>query len=737
MKNVKKYAVLLGILTTFFLNAVDVRNLFVIAHEIEELLAPDDVLYYDFFLALVEQSFPILVSKNMWTDFCLRRKIFKRKLDSSDLVARWLIDSAYDELQNELVRSFNEYGSFVSSEEMKAFLLSALRKKWNEIADEKKSEIKKLMLSAPAWITDLEVLKKYYILLEASFDAYLVPFSADDWTVYSYKDSWFLLIPQQYKNFVTQKANDNELSQDQHLGFTLDNLKKIDIQDSYTIDVPGSSSSVSLADALSNIIVSYDDLSSDVYPYAWNIIVTGHGMLNVKSADIRYLNQIIDEIGDILADIYEKIGYVSLEKVEEVMDAYIKKEKEEKRFERSQTLKGQLRVVRQMQSKLKEIMDSMHITIAGMSLENFHRFLLFLKNSVKMHTLLYTTCYTGSYNKLLPYLSWATFDRQERFPFTIISSGMADTQWSSLNKGIKFFNFISSQTKDVFPLYTVGADNVLFDANNIPYLVPMVSDMKTKKTFDLLSYEKTTMGRVVNTFFGQFVKSNISGEKKEINIAAVRYPNAIEFSSLPIGRYNVGKSYKITKTILHTKVVKGILSVPPVHDLIFDTYYMPVALSFKGPLPFCATSRIKITSKTMDALTLYIETVRTDHEPNIDDILSLLGTRKNEKDGAPKVILVDTWTVKDSLVMENVILFKKASFESPDVLYGYIGLYNDGIVRRRRYMHDNKIITDEIESNGVKNYLFRYDIALKEVTQSAEEDGLFPVSTEETKKIVE
>lgn len=49
MKNVKKYAVLLGILTTFFLNAVDVRNLFVIAHEIEELLAPDDVLYYDFF----------------------------------------------------------------------------------------------------------------------------------------------------------------------------------------------------------------------------------------------------------------------------------------------------------------------------------------------------------------------------------------------------------------------------------------------------------------------------------------------------------------------------------------------------------------------------------------------------------------------------------------------------------------------------------------------------------------
>jgi hypothetical protein len=697
-----------------------VRNLF-IAADPDKSIPDGDTMSTLLLTVFKERSYPLVISRSLWADFCDRRRAFRKKVGEYDSMVSWLMHDVYNPLQ-ELVqeRYARDRRLQNNPERMKKYLAEKVRDQWKSMKVSKIEQasmmIRKLYFAASG--DQKTERNNYYKYLEACFDAYTVPFDGNTWEVYSYKNEWFLLIPRQYQYRIAGQGN--SLSR-QDLGFKVDDLDRVTILDPYNIIVEASRGSVPLDEALAHMLLGYDDVFN-TYSYLWDIIMIGHGMLNIKTEGVDTLSGIARSLKEDFDAIHKEVGYVSLEKVEETALKMAKASGESStaKEKKLQDLKRRVEKIKLAQTALGSAIKKTESNVAGMSLEKFRNFLLFLKNNIQTRTLLYLTCYSGSYNLMLPYLSGLTSSEQERFPFTIIASGLSDIAFAMLDSGLFLLNSFS-RDGSIVPRQNINVSNILLDAEKRPYFLPKAFGLEVQKTFDLLAHKEGAISEVVNTFFEQIAITS-EQQVKNINIAAVRYANATEFSSVAIGKQNVGKSYKITKIILSTKPVDGILSIPrTVRDVVFDTYYVPVTLLFEGAIPFCATTVIKNTSAIMSAATLYIDYVATDHAFNEDDFLSLMGIRKEEQFCVPKAVIIDNWMAQDDITMEKVIMYKDTLFNTPEASTGYVGLSSDGNVYNVQYTSDET----ETVTLDKDTYLDIYRRCKEEVVKSAQNDGLF------------
>ena len=243
-----KYFILFVVLTTLLkLNAVEDKVLSCII-----LLNREDIDNVgntsSFYLmsklqsALAEQSTPILVHTTLWNAFIERRISLEqnaKRLHTKE--SKLLI--LYDKIKERFIywsNYYNETSDDISQN--KTLVVQQI----NEEFYDGKDRIE---------VSDVD----YQLLLN-----FLTPFVPEDWSVYK-KSGFHLLIPKQY--FALHNS----------AGFKLEALEEISFSQDVVSNYFDSQDAHPLSTVLSDFFLTYTDLPNHTMPYAWNIVISGHG----------------------------------------------------------------------------------------------------------------------------------------------------------------------------------------------------------------------------------------------------------------------------------------------------------------------------------------------------------------------------------------------------------------------------------------------------------------------------
>lgn len=119
--------------------------------------------------------------------------------------------------------------------------------------------------------------------ISAALSSYLTTFNKDDWEAYTNNKSFYLLVPKKYVNELEQKEKSqpkqkNLTQKELLLGLKVDHLVKInDLEDPSLCYFDALNMNNHLPQHLSDFFVTNKEWDSKAMPYAWNIILSGHG----------------------------------------------------------------------------------------------------------------------------------------------------------------------------------------------------------------------------------------------------------------------------------------------------------------------------------------------------------------------------------------------------------------------------------------------------------------------------
>lgn len=215
--------------------------------------------------AIAEQTTPILLNISLWNSFIERRTNFEQKLQETDSPHQKTY-ALYSGI-NEKIEYWSKHYNALSKDacQNKKLVVQNINK---EFYNDKHN------------VTD----ENFQLLLN-----FYTEFNPLDWDIYKNKDGFYLFIPKKYN------------AQGSLAGFKTDSLEKV----LYPEDSPSiyfdSRNHMSIVNALPDFFLTYDDLPDAKMPYAWNIILAGHGGSKYKETNC---NQTISWIGKpIIADL--------------------------------------------------------------------------------------------------------------------------------------------------------------------------------------------------------------------------------------------------------------------------------------------------------------------------------------------------------------------------------------------------------------------------------------------------
>lgn len=191
--------------------------------------------------AIAEQSTPLLMSTSLWNTFIERRIRFEQSLQQKNnpLYRIHKLYQAINKKMEELSHQHNE--------------LSA------DIAHNKKLIIQSIN-------TQFYNHKKEFSLIQYQLLVnHFTLFDPQSWDIYQDNGGFFLLIPKNYNEQYAQT------------GFNIDNLEKITYPEDNSFIYFQSRNKSSLIDALPQFFLTHDDCDDSSMPYAWNILLEGHG----------------------------------------------------------------------------------------------------------------------------------------------------------------------------------------------------------------------------------------------------------------------------------------------------------------------------------------------------------------------------------------------------------------------------------------------------------------------------
>ncbi len=199
--------------------------------------------------AIAEQTTPILLNAALWNSFIERRVHFKQSLQQKDAPLHKI---------HELYRTINERIESLSHQ-YNTIHHDVIQNKYLVV-----QSINDEFYNSENYVSE----GNYQLLLD-----YLTPFDPQDWNIYKNGKGFYLFIPKKYS------------AQNSFTGFNIGSLEEIE----YPEDSPSiyfdSLVNESIIDVLPDFFLTYNDLPEAKMPYAWNILIAGHGGSRYKETN--------------------------------------------------------------------------------------------------------------------------------------------------------------------------------------------------------------------------------------------------------------------------------------------------------------------------------------------------------------------------------------------------------------------------------------------------------------------
>lgn len=191
--------------------------------------------------AIAEQSIPILLNAGLWNSFIERRIHFKQSLQHKESPL-CTIHKLYQAINERIEHLSHQYNAIhLDVIQNKHLIVQSINDEFYNFKND---------VSAG----------NYQLLVD-----YFTPFDPQDWNIYKNGKGFYLFIPKKY-------SAENSL-----LGFNIDSLEEV----AYPEDSPSiyfdTVVNESFPDALHDFFLAYDDFPDSNMPYAWNILLAGHG----------------------------------------------------------------------------------------------------------------------------------------------------------------------------------------------------------------------------------------------------------------------------------------------------------------------------------------------------------------------------------------------------------------------------------------------------------------------------
>lgn len=191
--------------------------------------------------AIAEKTVPILLNAGLWSSFIERRIHFEQSLQRVE-TPLYKIHQLYQKINDRIECLSHAYHSA-----------------YPDVVQNKRLIVQ--------WIND-EFYRHENIVTEGDYQLlldYFTPFDPQEWDIYKNGKGYYLFIPKKY-------SDENSL-----LGFKIDSLEKVN----YPEDSPSiyfdSLIKEPISNSLQDFFLTYDDFSDFKMPYAWNILLSGHG----------------------------------------------------------------------------------------------------------------------------------------------------------------------------------------------------------------------------------------------------------------------------------------------------------------------------------------------------------------------------------------------------------------------------------------------------------------------------
>jgi hypothetical protein len=191
--------------------------------------------------AIAEQSTPILMNTNLWNSFIERKINFNQKLEHKN-GSLYKIYNLYQNINERMEHLSHHYNALSSdASHNKKLVIQCINKEFYNNTNN---------ISAA----------DYQRLLD-----YSTQFNPQDWDIYKNNGGFYLLIPKQYS------------AQHSLVGFNIDSLEKVTNPEDNSYMFFEAHNQKSIVDALPDFFLTHDNFSGENMPYAWNIILAGHG----------------------------------------------------------------------------------------------------------------------------------------------------------------------------------------------------------------------------------------------------------------------------------------------------------------------------------------------------------------------------------------------------------------------------------------------------------------------------
>lgn len=192
--------------------------------------------------AIAEQSTPIIIHANLWNAFIEHRISCQQKLEYESSSAFCKTYDLYQAINKKMALLSHRYNALSSdASHNKKLIVQCINKKFYNDTKNISPE-------------------SYQHLLD-----YYTFFDPQDWDIYKNNGGFYLLIPKKYS------------AQHSLVGFNIDSLEKVTDPEDSSYNYFETHTRKSIVDALPDFFLTHDDFTYAPMPYAWNIVLAGHG----------------------------------------------------------------------------------------------------------------------------------------------------------------------------------------------------------------------------------------------------------------------------------------------------------------------------------------------------------------------------------------------------------------------------------------------------------------------------
>lgn len=200
--------------------------------------------------AIAEQATPILLNAGLWNSFIERRIQFRQSLEQKD--------SSLNKM-HELYRKINEHIECLSHQYNDAHP-DVIQNKHLVV-----QSVNEEFYHSENYVTAGE----YQILVD-----YYTPFDPKEWDIYKNAKGFYLFIPKKYS------------AQNKLTGFNIQGLEEVVYPEDSASIYFDSLVNESLPDVLSDFFLTHSDFTDSSMPYAWDIVLAGHGGSHYKEKNL-------------------------------------------------------------------------------------------------------------------------------------------------------------------------------------------------------------------------------------------------------------------------------------------------------------------------------------------------------------------------------------------------------------------------------------------------------------------